>query len=130
MKLVVSDKKTGKSYPIEVADDKKSLFIGKKIGDKFPGDEFGLFGYTLELTGGSDLSGIPMRPDISGSRKAKILLSGGAGFHPTRKGERRKKMVRGSHYTADNAQANAVISTYGQSAPDQLIKLPEKAEKK
>jgi len=130
LKLVVSDKKTGKSYPIEVADDKKSLFIGRKIGDTFPGDEFGLFGYTLQLTGGSDISGIPMRPDISGSRKAKILLSGGAGFHPTRKGARRKKMVRGSHYTADNAQVNAFISAYGQSAPDQLIKLPEKAEKK
>ncbi len=130
MKLVVSDKKTGKSYPIEVAEDKKGLFIGKKIGDKFPGDEFGLFGYTLELTGGSDLSGIPMRPDLSGSRKAKLLLSGGAGFHPTRKGARKKKMVRGSHYTADNAQVNAAISAYGQSAPDQLIKLPEKAEKK
>ena len=130
MKLVVSDKKTGKSYPIEVSDDKKSLFIGRKIGDKLPGDDFGLFGYTLQLTGGSDISGIPMRPDLAGSRKAKLLLSGGAGFHPARKGARRKKMVRGSYYTADNAQANAIIFEYGKQAPDELVKLPEKAEKK
>lgn len=126
MKLVVSDRKTGKSYPIEVAEDKKGLFIGRKIGDKVPGDDFGLFGYTLELTGGSDISGIPMRKDVSGSRKAKILLSGPPGFHPSRKGERRKKMLRGNTFTADNAQVNAVISEYGKQAPDELIKLPEK----
>ncbi len=129
MKLVVSDKKTGKSYSIEVAEDKNSLFIGKKVGDTFPGDDFGLAGYTFQLTGGSDTSGIPMRPDVSGSRKAKILLSGGAGFHPARKGERKKKMVRGASFTADNAQVNAVVSEYGQAPLDSLLK-KEEPEKK
>lgn len=126
MKLVVSDRKTGRSYPIEVAEDKRALFVGKKIGDTLPGDDFGLFGYTLQLTGGSDTSGIPMRRDVSGSRKARILLSGAPGFHPSRKGERRKKVVRGNTFTADAAQVNATISGYGKQAPDELIKLPEK----
>ncbi|MEW5996006.1 MAG: 30S ribosomal protein S6e [Candidatus Micrarchaeota archaeon] len=129
MKLVVSDKKTGKSYPIEVAEDKKGLFLGKRIGDAVAGDDFGLFGYTLRLTGGSDTSGIPMRRDVSGSRKAKPLLSGGAGFHPSRRGERRKKMVRGNTFTADSVQVNAVIAEYGKQAPDELVKLPEKEKK-
>ena len=129
MKLVVSDKKTGKSYSIEVAEDKQALFVGKRIGESVAGDDFGLPGYTLQLTGGSDTSGIPMRGDVSGSRKAKILLSAAPGFHPSRKGQRRKKMVRGGSFTAENAQVNAVISGYGQSPPDELLK-KEEPEKK
>lgn len=129
MKLVVSDKKTGKSYSIDVAEDRKGLFIGRKVGDTIPGDEFGLAGYTLQLTGGSDTSGIPMRRDISGSRKAKILLTGGSGFHPSRKGERKKKMVRGASFTADNAQANATVSEYGQAPLDSLLKKGEPEKK-
>ena len=129
MKLVVSDKKTGRSYSIEVAEDRNSLFLGRKVGDTLAGDDLGLVGYTLQLTGGSDTSGIPMRRDIPGSRKAKILLSGGSGFHASRKGERRKKMVRGASFTADNAQVNAVVSGYGQAPLDSLLK-KEEPEKK
>lgn len=126
MKLVISDKKTGKSYSVEVAEDKRSLFAGKRMGETVQGDDFGLFGYTLKLSGGSDTSGIPMRRDISGSRKMKVLLSGGQGFNSTRKGMRKKKMVRGNLFGADNAQVNAVIETYGQAAPDELFKKEEK----
>lgn len=126
MKLVISDKKTGKSYSVEVAEDKRPLFIGKRMGDTLPGDDFGLFGYTLRLSGGSDTSGIPMRGDISGSRKMKVLLSGGQGFNPSRKGQRMKKMVRGTIFGADNAQVNAFIDSYGQAPPDELLKKEEK----
>ncbi|MDD2655748.1 MAG: 30S ribosomal protein S6e [Candidatus ainarchaeum sp.] len=126
MKLVVSDKKTGKSYSVEVAEDKRSLFVGKRMGDTVQGDDFGLFGYTLKLSGGSDTSGMPMRRDISGSRKMKVLLSGGQGFNPTRKGMRKKKMVRGNLFSADNAQVNVVVESYGQAALDGLLKKEEK----
>jgi small subunit ribosomal protein S6e len=130
LKIVVSDKKTGKSYSLEVAEDKNVLFVGKRIGEKVPGDDFGLAGYMLELRGGSDASGFPMRYDIAGSRKLKTLVAGGTGFHPKRKGERRKKMLRGNTYTPDIVQVNAIIAEYGSASPDELLKKgEEKAEK-
>ena len=65
MKLVVSDPKTGRSVQVDVPQEKRTLIVGKKMGDEVSGDDFGLAGYTLKLTGGSDDSGFPMRASIS-----------------------------------------------------------------
>jgi small subunit ribosomal protein S6e len=53
-------------------------------------------GYKLKFTGGTDKDGIPMRPDVHGSAKARIVLSGGVGYKPKNKGEKRRKVVRGN----------------------------------
>lgn len=131
MKLVVSDPKTGRTVQVEVPEDKRLLFSGKKIGEGFSGDDFGLAGYELKLTGGSDDSGFPMRQSISGTRKLRSLVSTGPGFNPKRHGERRKKMFRGNTYSPDITQVNAVVSKQGAKTLDEMFPKAEKpAEEK
>jgi small subunit ribosomal protein S6e len=61
IKIVVSDPKTGKTHQIET--EAKTL-LGLKLGEKFSGDSIGLPGYELQITGGSDKTGTPMRKEF------------------------------------------------------------------
>lgn len=126
-KVVVSDPKTKKSYQKEISQ-KESGLIGKKIRDEVKGDFLGLSGYDLEITGGSDKQGFPMNQSIQGSTRKKIILTGGPGFNPKRKGERRRKSVRGNVIASDIAQVNTKILTYGKKSVEELLGL-KKEEK-
>ena len=128
MKMVIGDPKTGKTYQVDVPSEKEVLLYGKKIGDEIEGDVVGLGGYVFVITGGSDKSGFPMRKDVHGSRKIKTILSGGVGFNPTRKGERRKKTVRGNTVSAEIAQLNVKVVKDGASSLEEM--LGKKEEKK
>jgi len=64
---------------------------------------------TLKITGGSDDSGFPMRPDLPGGAKRRLLLSGPPGYHPPEKGMRKRVTVRGNTITEDIVQINTVI---------------------
>lgn len=128
--MIMADVKTGKSYKIEIAKDKEVEFIGKKIGEKIDGGLIGAAGYELELTGGSDSSGFPMREDVSGQRKLKVLLTKGVGYRSKEKGIRKKKVVRGNTYSSLIIQINAKVSKEGPVPLDQLFKTEKKEEKK
>jgi len=94
-----------KAWQLVLDEAKARTFIGLKIGDKVDASIIGLKG-ELVITGGSDSSGFPMRPDIHGGVKVKVLLSGPPGFKPRKKGERRRKTVRGNTITPDIVQIN------------------------
>lgn len=130
MHLIISDTKTGKSYKAEVPKDREGELFGKRIGDRLDGGIVGAAGYELELTGGSDNSGFPMRNDVAGSKKMKVLMAEGAGFHAKKKGERRRKIVRGYIYSEDISEVNSKIVKAGPTPLDGLFKKEEKAEKK
>jgi small subunit ribosomal protein S6e len=132
MKLVVSDAKTGKTIQVDIPEEKRALISGKKIGDEVSGDDFGLAGYTLKLTGGSDDSGFPMKANVSGARKLSSLVSRGPGFKPKLKGQRRKKMFRGDTYSTDIIQVNSVVAKPGSQPLDSFSKKEgdSEAEKK
>lgn len=130
MKLVISDPKTGKSYQAELEKGKETVLIGKKIGEKVEGDALGIAGYTLEIRGGSDTSGFPMRRDISGPRKAAVVLSGGTGFRSHMKGGRKKKTVRGNTISAETVQINTKVVAYGAAKLEELFPPEEKKEEK
>ncbi|ADI32722.1 30S ribosomal protein S6e [Staphylothermus hellenicus] len=98
-----------RAWQIRINDDRTKLLIGLKIGDEFDGSIVGLRNAKLKIRGGSDNSGFPMRPDVMGGVKKRVLLSGPPGFHPREKGERRRKMVRGNTITEDIVQINTVI---------------------
>ncbi len=115
-KIIVSDPETGKSKVVEVEGSKAVPLIGRKIGETVDGSIVGLPGHKVQITGGCDISGFPMRPDVHGGVKARVLLSGGVGYKPGEKGVRKRKMVRGNTITEDTAQIN--------------IKIIEKPEKK
>ncbi len=108
-KVVVSDPKTGIAQTVEVEGSQAQALMGRRIGEVFDGSILGLSGKKLQITGGSDSSGFPMRPDVHGGIKTRVLLSGGVGFHPRRKGERRRKTVRGNVITEDIVQVNVKI---------------------
>jgi small subunit ribosomal protein S6e len=129
MKLVISDSKTGKSYGVEVPKDKDAVLIGKKIGDKLEGGAFGAEGYELVITGGSDLAGFPMRRDVSGARRAGVILSSGTGYRTTGKGMRAKRFVRGNLISDQIMQVNAKVATAGPKALDELFPSAAKEKK-
>uniref|UniRef100_A0A7C2Z954 Small ribosomal subunit protein eS6 n=1 Tax=Ignisphaera aggregans TaxID=334771 RepID=A0A7C2Z954_9CREN len=97
------------AFQIRVSEDIASKFTGLKIGDKVDGRLIELPNITLEIRGGSDLAGFPMRADVEGPVKKYLLLSTGPGYRPRRKGERRRKLVRGNTISPDIVQVNAVI---------------------
>jgi len=126
-KLVLSNPADGTAKSIQLDSRVFQLFIGKKIGDEIDGSVLGFKGYKIKITGGTDRDGFPMRPDVSGPRKVRILLSGGVGFHPKdkpaskkkkkrlrrrKKGLRKRKMVRGNLISDAIAQINAVLIPY------------------
>ncbi len=126
MKLIVS-LKNGKSYQKEFETHGKLL--NKKIGEKFSGEDFGLKGYELLITGGSDKSGFPLRKDVRGTRRQRVLLSGGVGFKPKRKGERRKKTVRGNTISEEVIQVNTKSVKEGKEKVPKLWGVESKPEK-
>ncbi|MFA5382445.1 MAG: 30S ribosomal protein S6e [Candidatus Micrarchaeia archaeon] len=122
MKIVIGNK-DGKSYQIEIQD--AGMLMGKKVGDQIEGDQIGVPGFTFQITGGSDLSGFPMRFDVDGPDKHKILMAKGPGFKKERAGERRKKTIHGKQISQDINQINIKIIKEG---PTNLAKLLGKEE--
>ncbi|KKM96170.1 hypothetical protein LCGC14_1180880 [marine sediment metagenome] len=105
----------GLSKLIEI-DQKKFRFDGMKIGDIIKGGLIGFPNYEFQITGGSDSSGFPMRKDVHGPVKKKILVSKRAsGYKPQRRGERRRKTVRGNEVTTDMTLLNLKVAKYGEA---------------
>ena len=110
-KVVISDK--GKSVQKEVKDPEASLFIGKKVGETINGDALALEGYEFEITGGSDYCGFPMRNDVQGIKRKKILTTGGTGVKAVKKGTRIRKAVAGNTIYEQTAQINLKVIKAG-----------------
>ena len=93
------------------------------------GHAVGHDGVTLELTGGSDEAGRPMRDDVAGSELKELLLEGGVGYEPSRDGERKRVTVRGRQISEETAQVNArmVDGTFGDDE-DSEVEADEDAE--
>ncbi|WP_292467357.1 30S ribosomal protein S6e [Methanolobus sp.] len=119
-KVVVADPKT-KSYQFDVAGAEANKFIGKSIGETIDGSTVGLAGYTLKITGGSDKSGLVMRPDLPGPRRQRILVAAGIGYSPVAKGVRRRKMMRGKEIAPDIVQINTVVTEYGAKTIEKIL---------
>jgi small subunit ribosomal protein S6e len=107
--IVVSDPETGKSNVAEVEGSRAAPLIGRRIGETIDGSVVGLSGYKVRITGGSDRDGFPMRPDVHGGVKKRVLLGGGVGYRAHEKGIRRRKTVRGKTITEDITQINIKI---------------------
>ena len=122
-KVVISDPKTGKAYQKEIGGANANKLIGKQIGDVINGTLVELPpDYELQITGGSDKDGFPMRPDIPGGVRKRILLSGGVGYRPKEKGVRKKKMVRGRVITRDIVQINMKVVKHGKIPLEEFFK--------
>jgi small subunit ribosomal protein S6e len=130
-KVVISDPKSKKAYQKEV-DQASSGLIGKKVGEKVTGSGLGLDGFELQVTGGSDKEGFPMRPDVEGPGRKKIILTDPPGYHPKHKGKRKRKSVRGNTVSTDISQVNIKVVKSGSKKLEELMgkKKEEKAADK
>jgi small subunit ribosomal protein S6e len=114
--LVVSDPDSGTTYQDEIDGQDANRFIGRSLDE-----DVDFEGLTLELTGGSDETGRPMRKDVPGTALRELLLEGGVGYEQTRDGKRKRVTVRGAEIDDDIAQINAAVvegdaeATFGES---------------
>ena len=120
-KTIVNDVKTGKSYNVTVTGHHANSLNGKNIGEIVDGIFVGLPGYKLKITGGSDRNGTPMRADLPGPKRKKLLLSEGLGFHEKYPGERKRVAVRGSTISGEIVQINLAIAEYGPKSIEELL---------
>ena len=120
-KLVISDPESKTAIQYELDDAKTNALIGKNVGDIIEGDVIGLPGYKLKITGGSDTSGFPIRPDVHGSGKKRILIRGPPGFKPERKGIAKRKTVRGRELSSAISQVNLRVEEKGSTPLEELI---------
>ncbi len=127
LKLVINDTKTGKSYQKVLPDNP---FLNLKIGDKVNGTTIGMEGYELELAGGSDSSGFPMRWDVSGVNRKRVLLTEGPGLRTVGapRGFRKKKSVAPNTVSALTAQINFKVLTYGTKTVPESLGIQPKEE--
>ena len=108
-KVIVSDPETGTSKMVELQEARASPLIGKRIGEVMDGAAVDLPAHKIQIMGGSDKDGFPMRPSVHGGVRRSIVLSGGVGFNPTNEGMRRRKTIRGNVITDEIVQINAKI---------------------
>ena len=126
-KFVISDGK--RSWQVE-KDQKDAPVLGKRLGDAFDGHFLGLDGYELQVTGGSDKDGFPMRKDIEGQMRRRFLIKKGVGFSGKKKekkgnyriaGMKRRKMLRGDVIGDDISQINCKVVKAGSTPLDQVF---------
>lgn len=117
-KVIISDPETGKSKSLEVEESRAVPLVGRRIGEEVDGTVVGMTGHKLRITGGSDKDGFPIRPNVHGGVRVRVIITEGVGFRSARKGERQRKTLRGNVITEDIVQLNMKI-----------VEKPKKAEK-
>jgi small subunit ribosomal protein S6e len=132
-KVIVSDPETGTSKVVELEEARAAPLIGRRIGETVEGSIVDLPAHKILIVGGSDTDGVPMRPSVHGGVRRNIVISGGVGFKPARRGQRKRKTVRGNVITDEIIQVNAKIvekpkkAKEEKAAPAQEVKAPSTA---
>ena len=118
VKVVVSYP-DGTSEQKELKGGEAERFLGYRIGDTVEGSLVGIEG-TLQVTGGSDKDGFPMKKGVYGTRRMKLLLANGIGYNPTDEGVRKKKRVRSDTISEEIVQINTKVlaAPKAEAAPE------------
>ncbi len=123
-KLTVSDIK-GKSVTKELKDNDGNPLLGLQIGNETDAVIVGLKG-KLKITGGSDKSGVPMRSDIHGAARKRVLLSKGVGLQDAEIGQRVRKLMRGNTISEEIYQLNCKYDgELPVETPEEITEKPE-----
>eukprot|EP00814_Leptocylindrus_danicus_P007939 CAMPEP_0116018502 /NCGR_PEP_ID=MMETSP0321-20121206/8685_1 /TAXON_ID=163516 /ORGANISM="Leptocylindrus danicus var. danicus, Strain B650" /LENGTH=237 /DNA_ID=CAMNT_0003488905 /DNA_START=110 /DNA_END=824 /DNA_ORIENTATION=+ len=108
---------TAQQKLIEIFDEKilQNLYE-KRMGNEIAGDVLGeeYAGYTLRISGGNDKQGFCMQQGILTNTRVRLLMKKGSpGYRPRRRGERKRKSIRGCIVGHDIAVLNLVVSGNG-----------------
>jgi small subunit ribosomal protein S6e len=128
MRMVISHKGVSRQFALK--EEQVLKLKGVKLGQKIKGDDFGLEGYELELRGGSDKDGFPMRQDVHGAVRKGVILSTPPGYHPKNEGVRKRKLIKGGTIDTDIAQLNTVVVKEGKRKLEEIFPAKEKKEEK
>lgn len=119
-KINVSNK--GKTLKIETESEN---LIRNKIGDKVSGEMVDpkLEGYELEITGTSDIAGIPgIKGQVGPTLRRLLLTKDDKGMNTLRPhGLRLRKSVRGEDISEDTAQINLKVLKEGSKKFEELL---------
>jgi len=129
-KVIISDPEEGTSKVVELDEARAATLIGKRIGETIDGSVFDLAGHKVQIMGGSDKDGFPMRPSVHGGVRRRVVLSGGVGFNPQSKGMRKRKTIRGNVITDEIVQINVKIVEKSKKAKEEKETKEPKAKKK
>ena len=127
-KAIINDVKTGKSYNVAVSGHHANSLIGKNIGEIVDGIFVGLPGYKLKITGGSDDTGVPMRGDMPGNKRRKLLMADGQSFHEKYPGQRKRVAIRGATISSSIVQINMAVAEYGPKSIEECLNSEAPAE--
>ena len=136
-KAIVNDVKTGRSYNVTVSGHHANSLIGVNIGEVVDGVFVGLPDYKLKITGGSDGNGTPMRSDLPGNKRVKLLLSDSKGFHEKYPGQRKRVAIRGSAISDQHGRCRVRTQVHrgvpqpparGRGSRGELMKVPQQPE--
>jgi len=117
----------GKTYKVEVENE---FLVGKRIKERVDGGNFddNLKGYELEITGSSDLSGIPGFKGLEGPGYHRRLLTYGPGMKDRGKGLRLRKTNRGEEVSLKTHQINMKVIKEGEKKFGELVGKKEGGE--
>ncbi len=87
-----------------------------------------LQGLLIIIAGGSDYCGFPMRSDVEGTLRKRILMVSGIGLRKNREGRRVRKAVAGNTIFARTAQLNLKVTKHGAAPLTPVEAAAEQAE--
>ncbi len=132
---VVIGTKSGKSYQKELSNEESESLYGKVLGEELNGELFGFSGVKFTITGGSDANGFPMRKDLPGQNKKRLLLTKGIGFRGKLRGKRfsglrLKKTIAGNTVYEKTNQLNLKVISGEEKLKKIFSPKEEETEKK
>ncbi len=114
LKLNIGDPKSKKTFQLELSEEASRALRGKRISETFKGELIDKPGYEFLITGGSDNAGFPLRRDVEGEHRKRILITRGVGNRRTRKGIRLRRTVAGNTICESTVQVNVKVTKHGK----------------
>ncbi|TFJ84788.1 hypothetical protein NSK_003820 [Nannochloropsis salina CCMP1776] len=118
MKLNIANPQTGQQHVVEIDDEKRlRAFYDRRISQEVDGEHIGdeFKGYVFKISGGNDKQGFPMKQGVLTDQRVRLLLRKGLScYRARRKGERKRKSVRGAIVGPDLSVLNLVLVKRGE----------------
>jgi small subunit ribosomal protein S6e len=119
MKLNIAYPATGCQKLVDIDDERKlRAFYDKRISAEVEGDLLGddFKGYVFKISGGNDKEGFCMKQGVLTQTRVRLLLSKGTScYRPRKRGERKRKSVRGCVVSSDLSVLNLVVVKKGDA---------------